>query len=449
MGTYTTIKAHFLSLLTTALLLAPLPAFTAEPPHILIREALQFENIGDSGRVPGTLRLIHEHLPDAEITLWPWQLHQERERELFLKAFPKLRIVLGEVDESGRASTPELAAAWQDADIFITPARHAKTFQAWVKTGRPYGFFGSHFDPISGRVLSEGTLEELREAITKLPADHFDGFYKSREVYEGAAFIFARDTYSLQYLKGQRLRTPVVEFGLDGTFGIAVRDEARAKRWLQRIGAEEGKFICVLPRLRHTPYYRVKDLPREEGDYKLDAINARHAAADHAPLRDLITLYVRETGHKVLLCPEMTYQITVAKEQLLDPLPADVKENVIWRDSFWLADEAASVYARATAIVSAECHSPIIALSQGTPSFYIRNPADTVKAQMFRDLGLDDWVFEGGQATGQQLWQRLKPIHEDRAAGRAKVQTAMTKAAAVQRRMVQAIADAVEKYRAR
>jgi len=68
-----------------------------------------------------------------------------------------------------------------------------------------------------------------------------------------------------------------------------------------------------------------------------------------------------------------------------------VKPNVIWRDMFWSADEANSVYARAVTIVSAECHSPIMALSQGTPAFYVRNPVDTVKGQMFRDLGLADW----------------------------------------------------------
>lgn len=436
---------HSLTILIT-LMLTPLAAFSSDAPHILLRESLQFENIGDSGRVPGTIRLLYRELPGATVTLWPWQLH-EREQEMLMRAFPKLRIATGKVDDAGQASTPELAVAWKEADIFITPARHAKTFQAWSKTGRPYGFFGSHFDPISGRTSlpDGGTLEELREAITKLPADHFDGHYKSRAVYDGASFIFARDTYSLLYLQGQKLRTPIVEFGLDGTFGIAVRDEARATRWLKRIGAEEGKFICVLPRLRYTPYYRVKDLPREEGDYEIDAINARHASADHAPLRDLITIYVRETGHKVLLCPEMTYEIAVAKEHLFDPLPADVKPNVIWRDTFWLADEAASVYARATAIVSAECHSPIIALSQDTPAFYVRNPADTVKAQMFRDLGLTDWVFESNQTTGQQLWERLKPLHEDRPTAKARVQAAMTKAAGIQRRMVQIIADTIAK----
>ena len=41
----------------------------AEPPHILIREALQFENIGDSGRVPGIIRLLYQHLPEATVTL--------------------------------------------------------------------------------------------------------------------------------------------------------------------------------------------------------------------------------------------------------------------------------------------------------------------------------------------------------------------------------------------
>ena len=212
-----------------------------EPPHILLRESLQFENIGDSGRVPGTIRLMYQHIPEATVTLWPWQLH-EREREMLIRAFPKLRIAEGEVDEAGNASTPALATAWKDADIFITPARHAKTFQAWAKTGRPYGFFGSHFDPISSRTTLRdgGTLEELREAMAKLPADHLDGHYKSREVYYGASFIFARDTYSLQYLQSQKLRTPIVEFGLDGTFGIAVRDEKRAHSWLRRIGVEEG-----------------------------------------------------------------------------------------------------------------------------------------------------------------------------------------------------------------
>ena len=48
--------------------LAPSLRAAAAPfrPRILLREALQYENIGDVGRVPGTIRLLYRHLPGAE-----------------------------------------------------------------------------------------------------------------------------------------------------------------------------------------------------------------------------------------------------------------------------------------------------------------------------------------------------------------------------------------------
>jgi hypothetical protein len=52
-----------LNLLTVVLMVTRSQWSAAEPPHILIREAQQFENIGDSGRVPGTIWLLYQHLP--------------------------------------------------------------------------------------------------------------------------------------------------------------------------------------------------------------------------------------------------------------------------------------------------------------------------------------------------------------------------------------------------
>jgi hypothetical protein len=36
--------------------------------------------------------------------------------------------------------------------------------------------------------------------------------------------------------------------------------------------------------------------------------------------------------------------MAVGKEQLSDPLPADIKSRVVWRENFWLTDEALSTY---------------------------------------------------------------------------------------------------------
>ena len=41
---------------------------------------------------------------------------------------------------------------------------------------------------------------------------------------------------------------------------------------------------------------------------------------------------------KVLICPEDQTQIKITRENLLDKLPPDVREKVVWRDRFWLPD---------------------------------------------------------------------------------------------------------------
>lgn len=411
-------------------------AAPSRPVRILLREALQYENIGDVGRVPGTIRLFERHLPGAEVTLWPWSLH-EREREMLGRAFPRLRIVEGEVDARGRASRPELGEAWARADLFVSPAKNARTYTAWAETGRPFGLFGASFDPITDRrTRPDGlTLRALREEIERLPPGEFERKFGPRSLYEKAAFIYPRDTLGLRFLQREELKPGSLAFGPEGCFALDLRDEARAADWRQRHGLAEEDYLCVVPRLRYTPYYRVKNTPRSAADYELDALNDATTTRDHAALRDMIVKWVRQTGSRVVACPEMTYQIATAKEQLIDPLPEDVKKRVVWRDTFWLPDEAAALYAKARAVVSVECHSPIIALAAGTPMLHVRQPVDTVKAQMFADLGLGDWLFEVGETSGAQLWEALRPIHENLPAARDHVRSVMARVAEIQRDM--------------
>jgi hypothetical protein len=257
---------------------------------------------------------------------------------------------------------------------------------------------------------------------------------------DSAAFFFCRDTITRDYLKAQGVKTPILEFGPDAQLGMHLRDDATGYGYLKAKGLEEGKFICVVPRLRYTPYYRIRpNAKRTPDDDIKDAINNRTTEKDHAKLRDMIVSYVRATGHKVLTCPEMTYEIELAKEAVVDPLPADVRKNVVWRDTYWLPDEAASIYTNALAVVSLECHSPLIALHVGTPTFYVRQPTDTCKGQMYRDIGANDWFFEIDETNGPQLWSRLEAIHKDPAAARAKVKSIMAFVEQRQKRMVDAV----------
>jgi polysaccharide pyruvyl transferase WcaK-like protein len=424
-------------------------AKSGRTPRILLRGSWQSVNIGDIGHTPGALRLIERHFPEAEVTLWPGGLGHGS-REFLLEAFPRLEIASGTVNAQGDPSTAELASAWEKADVMISgsgsgwPGReHLAAFHR--ATGKPIGVFGVSTDPISGfggrRDPEGGTLNELWTRMKSLPPDHLSA--EMRSVIDNASFFFTRETLSRDYLRAQGARAPILEFGPDSQFGMHLRDDARGDAYREAHGLEEGGFICVIPRLRYTPYYRIYNRPRSAADDIRDAINERTTEGDHAKLRDLIIAYVRRTKNKVMACAEMTYQIELAKEVLVDPLPADVKKNVVWRDSYWLPDEAASIYAKARAVVSLECHSPIIALANGAPAFYVRQPTDTCKGQMYRDIGLNDWFFEVDETSGEQLWSRLAEIEAAPQKARARARTVMAEVGELQRRMVEALRQSV------
>jgi hypothetical protein len=428
---------------------------SGRPPRILLRNGWQSVNIGDIGHTPGALALLYQYIPEVEITLWPGEIGHGA-REMLLAGYPKLKIAEGSVGQDGRPTKLDLAKAWDETDLYLSgsgsgfPASaHAIAFKK--ATGKPVGVFAVSTDPISGfgagRDPLGGTLASIRERALKLPPTHLPD--NLRYIMDRADFFFTRDSISRDYLKAQGVKTPILEFGPDSQLGMTLRDDAKGFAYLKAAGLEEGKFICVIPRLRYTPYWSHTGRAPGPDDGEKEAINHRTTKPDHDKLREMITRYVRNTGHKVLACAEMTYEIQMAKDELVDPLPADVKRNVVWRDTFWLPDEAASVYSKAQAVVSVECHSPLIALHNGTPTFYVRQPTDTCKGQMYRDIGADDWFFEIDETNGSQLWSRLEAIHRDPAAARAKVKTIMAGVEKLQRRMVDAVRAAAESVRGR
>ena len=422
--------------ITRRSLLAAAPAFAQRRrPRILLRNAWQPVNIGDIGHGPGALSLLEKHFPEAELTFWPRRLSPES-REMMVKGYPRVKIVEGAEAEKAKLET----------DLYISgsgsgfPAS-ADAIAFHKATGKPVGVFGVSTDPVSGiapdREPEGGTLRGIRAKAAKLPPTHLPA--DLRYILDRAAFFFCRDTISRDYLKSQRVKTPVLEFGPDSQLGMHLRDDAKGLAYLRAKGLEPGRFICVVPRLRYTPYYRVNNVPRTASDDARDAINNRTTEGDHAKIREMMIAYVKSTGNKVLACAEMTYQVEMAREVFVDPLPAEIRRNVIWRDSFWMPDEAASVYSKALAVVSVECHSPLIALYNGTPTFYVRQPTDTCKGQMYRDIGADKWFFEVDETSGAELWSRLEAIQRNPAAAKAKVRRIMARVEGLQKRMVDAV----------
>jgi len=388
---------------------APAPA--ARRPRVLLRSSWQTVNIGDIAHTPGMLRLIEERLPQADVTLWPNRLSDEVEAMLRGR-FPGLRVA--RTAEAQREAQAECDFFLHGSGPGLVGATEAK---AWRATGKPYGF--------GGVTLSDAELRDHRELLA------------------GARFVFCRDTLSLGALRAAGIPGPLQEFGPDATFALDLRDDARAGGFLREHGLEPGGFACFVPRLRWTPYWKegrkmAADLVRAR-----EAENERHREADHAKLRAAIVAWVTGTGQKALLCPEMTYQVELLRPLLYDPLPAPVKPKVVVRPGYWLTDEAASTYRRAAAVVSLEMHSPIIAVANGRPAIHLRQPTDTRKGQMWRDVGLGEWLFEIEEAAGEAIADRLLSIPRDPARATATLARARAFAAERGRAMMEALAEAL------
>ncbi|GEO06121.1 polysaccharide pyruvyl transferase [Adhaeribacter aerolatus] len=390
-------------LFSVAALFTPiiLKATGKENPTILIVSGWQDVNIGDIAHTPGLIALLKKRLPKARLILWKRSKSQLVE-DLMHKHYPELRIINGKFDTDN-----EVKRAYQEADFFIHgsgPSVIAADFLAsWHKeTQKPFGIFGVTIGDVSASL--KNTLQQ-------------------------AAFIFTRETASIEVLKKAGLAGSHIAFAPDATFVLAIHDEPKAKQFMQANKLEQRKFICVIPRLRRTPYYKIK--PNNAGwsektIREVNELNDKYKEIDHAKLREAMVAWVRKTKNKVVVCPEMTYQVDIMDELLINPLPADVKPYIV-KHGYWLPDEAASLYARATAVLSFECHSPIIAAANGTPSFYLRQPEDTIKGQMYYDLGLKDWTFEINETTGQQITERLMQVQGNYKAALNNVKNAVAK----------------------
>jgi polysaccharide pyruvyl transferase WcaK-like protein len=353
----------------------------APPKKLLLRSSWQTVNIGDIAHTPGMLALLEKYLPHVEVTLWPNALSDDVERMLKGR-FPKLRIA---------KTTEEKVQAREACDVCLHGSGPGlvgwKELDRWRETGKPYGF--------GGVTLSDAELKDRRGLLSQ------------------AKFVFCRDSLSLAALKASGVTGPLMEWGPDATFLLDIRDDKKAAGVLAEHKLTPRRFLCAVPRLRYTPYWEIHKERKysEEEKAMKTAVNEKYRDVDHAKMRDAIIAWVRETKQRVLLCPEMTYEVERLGPLLFDPLPDDVKPFVANLGRYWLTGEAASVYSQAAAVISFEMHSPIIAVAAGTPAIHLRQPTDTRKGQMWRDVGLGEWLFEIDETDGSAIAARLLELH--------------------------------------
>lgn len=394
-------RRHFLhTALAAAFASIPAVAQGKRPPRIVLRSSWQTVNIGDIGHTPGVLAILEKHFPEAEVILWPSSV-ADGVGEMLMKRFPKLVIT------TDRKLINSFDFLLHGSGPYLTAHRDVASWKKDVK--KPYGVYGITMAPAGDpgmKIMNNSGLDDY-----------------TKDLLDTAAFVFLRDPKSLQVVKDAGVKSPIIEFGPDGAFAVDVRDDETALAFMKKNGLEEGKFLCCIPNLRNAPYWRIKKGTRFNPEK--NRRNEEMKEHDHVLLREAIVAVTRGTDLKVLICPEDSTQMQEGKELLYDPLPDDIRDKVVWRDKFWLTDEAVSTYVRSAGHFGSEMHSPIMCIGNGIPAIVCRFVEQTTKGFMWEEIGLGDWLFDlDNEENRSRLVPTVLAMAKDPAAAKAKAEKA-------------------------
>lgn len=380
-------------------------AARAEKPQktVLLQCAWAVKNIGDIGHTPGTLRFLEQYLPEAKVILWAQNTNSQVDAML-AKRFPNVEIVKGALKQKDGP----VQAAIKRSDFFLRgPGMGQSTdFMEYCnQIGKPWGLQGQSYFP--DMVTGKGAEERIA-------------------LLNSAAFIYCRDSKTLKTLQDAGVKPPVLEFAPDGCFGIDVLDEEKALARMKKHGLEDKKFITMQLRT-HSPTTPGVD------DRRPQKLNPLHPTPQNIAddtrrakvYQDVIAMWVKETGWKVVIAPEVYKEMEYNRKFIYDPLSENLKKHVVNFDEFWNADEACSFYKRAHTVICHEPHTPIMALAMGTPMMHTFSEFHSPKCWMFKDIGLEEWAPEFDSTPAEKMFDILMGIHHDYAAAEAKVKKAM------------------------
>ncbi len=381
--------------------------------HLLIAYTWSINNIGDIGITPGLLAMIHRYYPDWPVRILTSQPPNDPAVAYLRSYLPRYHdcrvqpnLFSERLSVPGRPGTS--GSAWHafherwgehKLNAFASgclAAAHARAiaddlldrFPAEMLTQirREDGSEAEAFDQAGFVLYNSGTTFNFGRAGKRdfwtyalkyaLPlllarrlgipyginAQSFDALewpsdLMYRRLFGDAAFLYGRDSDSLEYLKQRGITNERMEYRPDSTFFFSGQDKPWLHAFLQKHALEPGGFVPLIIRTsRNSP-----DDPLQ------GVMTPEREQAQMEKLRAFIRSWTEQTKLPVVLCPEVRWEIDAAKEFLYDRLPAPVRERCVWMDEFWTTEQAYSLYAAARLVVSMEMHSIIMAISVGTP----------------------------------------------------------------------------------
>jgi hypothetical protein len=357
-------------------------------PKVLFRLGWNVDDNDDVAVIPALYRLGQKSIQMTELYLWLYDSNSEI-IEMLKSNFTDLKIVTGEIDESGLPSSDELKEILGETDLFFYSTGAANQVD-WSGNG------GTGIETNSLQYCLDNKIPYAIMGIGEIPEDN-TALERFLTLANGADYIFSTSSLIDEKLKEKSIKIQKLQELPSPLFAFDLRNLSQSMNILEQYNLQDKDFLSI--------DFRVMGLPEEKVvDYSEKILS-------------LITTWVQETGKHVLILPNNPADIEVTLRRIYQPLALNVKPKVIFLQEKLRPDVAASIYEKARVVSAMSLFPACSGIQSGIPVYFLSSADLSTRAQTIEDMGLKNSVQELDSSTGESLAETLLEINSKYVSG--------------------------------
>jgi hypothetical protein len=352
-------------------------------PKILFRVGWNNNDNNELALIPALYRIAQKTILKTEFYLWLGE-SDEKLMEMLNKNFTTLKMVTGEIDDSGQPTTDELKNILSESDLFFySPGTSNEVdWSGKSKDGVETRSLQYCLDNgISYALLGLGEIPEEEETV--------DRFLK---IANGAEFVYSTSSTTDKLLKDKNIKIPKIQTAPNPLFGFDLRDDTPSRNVLQEYYLLDKDFLAV--------------------DFKAHGITSEKLEEYSRKVIDLITRWVRETDKNVFILPNNDADVDYTVKNIYNPLPEDIKAKVAVSKERLMPDMAASIYEKSRIVCGMSLFPSISAINSGNPIMFLSPVNVNTRAKTIEDMGLKNSIQDLDSRSEEELTEVLLEIDD-------------------------------------
>jgi hypothetical protein len=343
-------------------------------PKILFRMGWNSNDNDDIALIPSLYRIAQKSLLKCEFFLWLEDPDPDI-IEMLNRNFTGLKIITGNIDNTGQPTTDELRNILSETALFFYSNGPAMEMD-WADENK---------SGIETRSLKYCFDNNIPYAILGLDGIPKEGKAVERfaELTNGARYIFTTSSLIDKKLKDENIKILNWRQIPNPLFAFDLRNESQSREIFENNNLTGMDFLTL--------------------DFRVAGLSEEDIKTYSHKIIMMITSWVEKTDKYVCILPNNPSDIEATLNNIYTPLEAGIKSKVIFFPEVLTPDTAASIYEKSKVVSGMSLFPACSAVHSGVPVLFLSTVDLSDVAGTIEDMGLKNSIQELNTQSGETL----------------------------------------------